>query len=188
VDAGAHIGCASVWLGSRYPNAKIIAIEPDRENFELLEHNIDRYPNITAIHGALWGRHGNLALMDPGHGSWGYRVKEDVDSDEMIPAVTIDDILMKFDLCGIDVLKVDIEGAEVEVFRSSETWIDRVDAIIIELDDRHTPGCSIALFRATEDFDIEMRRGENLALMRTPAGRTSGGEARNVAARLTTDP
>jgi hypothetical protein len=88
----------------------------------------------------------------------------------MIPAVTINDVLAKIDLSRIDVLKVDIEGAEEEVFRSSELWIDRVDAIIIELHDRHTPGCSGALFRATEDFDIETRRGENLPLMRTRPG------------------
>src|SRR4051812_34993872 len=110
VDAGAHIGCASLWLARRYPNAKIIAIEPDRENFELLERNVDSYPNILALHGALWGRSGNLALIDPGHGSWGYRVTENGASKGMIPAVTIDDLLAKFDLFRIDLLKIDIEG------------------------------------------------------------------------------
>jgi hypothetical protein len=53
------------------------------------------------------------------------------------------------------VLKVDIEGAEREVFADPSAWIDRVGVIIVELHDRFRTGCSRAFYRATGGFDVE---------------------------------
>ena len=72
VDAGANIGLASVYFSNRFPNAKILAIEPEVSNFELLKKNIAQYDNIIPIHGALWNQNSEIDLMDPGLGKWGF--------------------------------------------------------------------------------------------------------------------
>jgi hypothetical protein len=54
IDAGANIGLASVFFANKYPEAKIIAIEPDKGNFEILLNNIQGYPQITGLNTALW--------------------------------------------------------------------------------------------------------------------------------------
>ncbi|HEY7772510.1 MAG TPA: FkbM family methyltransferase, partial [Marinagarivorans sp.] len=47
VDAGANIGLAAIYFANQYPNAKIIAIEPEKGNFDQLTANTKPYPNIT---------------------------------------------------------------------------------------------------------------------------------------------
>jgi hypothetical protein len=66
----------------------------------------------------------------------------------------------------IDILKVDIEGSEKEVFESCETWIDRVGVLIVELHDRWKSGCSRSVHSAAKDFSIEWTRGETTFFLR----------------------
>jgi tRNA G46 methylase TrmB len=56
VDCGANIGLASVYFANRFPNAKIIAIEPEQSNFEMLQKNAAPYPNITCLQYGIWNR------------------------------------------------------------------------------------------------------------------------------------
>ena len=53
IDAGAHIGLTSAYFADMYPNARIVAIEPEPENFRLLERNIAPYKNVRTIRAAL---------------------------------------------------------------------------------------------------------------------------------------
>lgn len=82
--------------------------------------------------------------------------------------MTVEDIMERFNLDRIDLLKVDIEGAEKEVFSDSDAvkWIDAVDAIEVELHDRFRPGCSRAFFSRVGDFKIEHSRGMNTFVAR----------------------
>src|SRR5438128_6867077 len=65
VDAGAFIGLSSLYFAWRYPNPKVIAIEPEKSNYELLLHNIDGWENIIAVRAALWKRSTRLCIHDP---------------------------------------------------------------------------------------------------------------------------
>jgi hypothetical protein len=67
---------------------------------------------------------------------------------------------------SIDILKIDIEGAEKEVFADSTAWLGRVRAIIIELHDRLKPGCSRSFYNGSNGFDHEQYRGESVFLWR----------------------
>jgi len=53
IDAGANIGLASIYYSIKYPEAKIIAIEPELSNYELLKNNIKNYPNIYSTKSAM---------------------------------------------------------------------------------------------------------------------------------------
>jgi FkbM family methyltransferase len=176
VDAGAYTGLSSAFFASRYPEAKIIAIEPGRESFDLLVKNTAAFPNVHPLHAALWPESGTVSLSDPGYGAWGIRVESTGDSSDRpgkaasetapVRAVTITDVMREFGLSTIDLLKVDIEGSERELFAAADPWIGSVDAICMELHDRFKAGCSRTFFRAVDDFGIEVRRGEDVLVAR----------------------
>ena len=134
VDAGANIGLASVYFANRWPHARIIAVEPDPENFEILQENVKFYHNIIPVQAAVWKKNARLNLFDPGGGSWAMQTK--VASDGCVEGLTIPEIMRRFDLTRIDILKMDIEGAEKEVFKHHEEWISHVGSIAIETHDR----------------------------------------------------
>ena len=65
VDAGAYTGLSTAFFALRYPAAKIIAIEPDEANFELLLRNTAAFANVQAVRAALWVESGSVVLADP---------------------------------------------------------------------------------------------------------------------------
>ena len=84
------------------------------------------------------------------------------------PGLTVDAILRDAGQNRVDLLKIDIEGAEREVMSSSANWIDRVGVLMIELHDDIKPGCSEAFRSATRHFSPEVVKGETI--MRHSAG------------------
>ena len=174
VDGGAYIGLSAIYFTMRYPGVRVIAVEASESNFNLLVRNTSAFPNIEPVHAALWPQPGSLELTDPGTGLWGLQVRDagtqdsvrqshDLDS---VRAITIPDILRDYRLDKIDLLKVDIEGSEKELFGAPAPWLDQVDAICIELHDWFKAGCSRAFFSAVEDFSVEAWRGENVLVAR----------------------
>ena len=63
IDAGANIGFASVYFANKFPKARILAIEPEKDNFEILVKNAAPYPNIEPLRGALWGEKEELEVI-----------------------------------------------------------------------------------------------------------------------------
>lgn len=171
VDAGANIGMTSVFYANKYPGAKIVAIEPESSNYEMLKKNIAAYANIIPVHGALWRDNNPVALMDVGSGHYGFQTTDEAkvdteDGHERVPGMTVDKVMGKYGIDYIDILKVDIEGSEREVFETSLQWIDRVGVIVIELHDRLRTGCSPSVYGAAKDFESEARKGETVYLLR----------------------
>ena len=76
VDAGANIGLASLYFASKYPDAKIIAIEPEASNYELLQRNVEPYTNIIALQSALWHEDGKVLISDSGGGHWAFVTRD----------------------------------------------------------------------------------------------------------------
>lgn len=170
VDAGANIGLTSVYFSNRFTDTKIIAIEPDIANYNLLKRNTESYENIVPIRAALWNKNTMISLVDPGLGSWGFQTQEsDIDSINKkgeVEAITLSKIIEDHNIDHIDLLKVDIEGAEKEVFSQSEDWIGKVKTIVVELHDRFKPGCSDTVFNSTKEFKFKYSMGENIAFSR----------------------
>ncbi len=177
LDAGAYTGLSTVYFAVRYPGAKIIAIEPSEENFALLARNVSKLENVHAINAALWSEPSSLVLTDPGRDYWGLTVQESetfaspgqtdsLASTSKVDALTISDLIDDYEVDRVNLLKLDIEGSEKEVFSNARPWIDRVDAISVELHDRFKPGCTRAFYDAVGDFPIELRRGEKILVIR----------------------
>lgn len=165
IDGGANCGYACLWYMLQYPQAKIIAIEPEQSNFEILEQNTKKYKNIERIQAGIWNKNTYLKIVDRGYGKWGFMTEEVSENDAYdLKAITIDKILKQSEHNTIDILKLDIEGAEKEVFSSNyEHWLKKVKILIIELHDRMKEGCSQTVYSAIKKFDfIEKRKGENI--------------------------
>jgi FkbM family methyltransferase len=166
VDAGANIGMATLYFVSRYPNARIVAIEPESSNFQMLQRNCAGLSNIVLVQAALWPVQRPLTISDAGDGAWAYSVTAQSSNESIaeVSAITIEDILRKLAVSDIDLLKLDIEGSERELFSTdTEAWLGRVGCIVIELHDRLRPGCAKAFYSALagREFAQEIR-GENI--------------------------
>lgn len=173
VDAGANIGLASVLFATQFPHARILALEPEKNNFDLMVKNVAPYPNVIPVRGALWSETTDLDVIDPGFGNWGFQVGAHSNgnhaataSDQVVHALTVERILREFDLVSIDILKIDIEGSELEIFQTANRWIEKVDSMVIELHERMRPGCSRAFYNATNGFTHEWLQGELVCLTR----------------------
>ncbi len=172
IDAGANAGYSAVWFARRYPQARVIAIEPDSGNLELLRRNVQDYPNVEVVGAALMSFDGPAELVDPGHGPWGVRVQP-VNSQwssgrviGTVDCVSLPTLLSERSIERVGYLKIDIEGSEVELLSGDVSWIDRVDCLAIELHDRFRRGCSAAFRRASAGFGWEERRGEDTFISR----------------------
>jgi FkbM family methyltransferase len=155
VDVGAHIGMASILFALRYPTARIIAIEPEPSNFEALVRNTAPYKTITPIQAALWREDGEVSLgASNAHVKGAFQVV--ANGPQRVRAITIDTLMREAGIRSIDFLKVDIEGAEIEVFESCP-WITNVRVIAIELHDRVRPGCSSVVKNAARDLHCDQQ-------------------------------
>ena len=159
VDAGAHIGLVSVLFANRYPQCRIISIEPEAGNFKLLCENTREYENITTVNAPLWFESAALNVNDPTVDNWAYRFSSNGGGEAN--SVTVPQIMHDFNLDHIDLLKMDIEGAEKEVMENSRDWIDCVGAVAIELHDRFREGCGRAFRDAATCFPYEIAIGPN---------------------------
>ena len=175
IDAGANVGLSSVYFASQFPDARIIAVEPESRNFELLEENTAPYPKIEPVRAALWFEDAEIYVLDPGLGESGFTTDGESEEQtaahrrEPVRALTIETLMEETGINHVDLLKVDIEGAELQLFQHADHWINKVDAIAIELHDRIKPGCEQAFRAATRDFGISWSRGENTYCARTGA-------------------
>jgi FkbM family methyltransferase len=166
VDAGANIGLTTLYFARMYPQAKIYAIEPESENFILLQKNTRLYPNIVCIRAALWNQNGSVKLYDRHTGQWGFSVFGDNESHghfiNEIQGMTFAGFMKQYNIEHVDILKMDIEGSEKEVFTESGSWIDHVGVIAVELHERIKGGCRRAFYNATSRFEHELSCGEKL--------------------------
>ena len=167
VDAGANVGMATLFFSRQYPQAHVVAIEPESSNFEMLKQNCEGVANVTLIRAALWPESRELNIESLRGGADAFSVSEEHQSSEgssRVPAVTVPDLLRRLNADHIDLLKIDIEGSELQLFsRGADKWLNQVHFIAIEFHDQFVPGCSRAFYSAlaSRQFSQELK-GENV--------------------------
>lgn len=175
IDAGANIGMASVFFANAFPGATIIAIEPEATNFALLKKNVAAYSKVIPVQAALWNDNTLINLTHPASNpewdKWAFRTQRgEVGSKTEVfhqtQGMTVDKIMRDYCIDFIDILKVDIEGAEKEVFADASNWIDKVGVVIIELHENWDMGCNRNFFKATNSFPISWKQGEYVFVAR----------------------
>jgi FkbM family methyltransferase len=147
IDAGANIGASVAFFVWRYPLARIVAIEPDPGNFELLKENTAIWSQVVCVQGALANTDGELQLFDPGRSTDAYRVHAADPQGlhgEPVGRVAAYSIRTLQALHGDGAepffAKIDIEGGESELFAANTDWVDDYPIIAIELHDWMLPG------------------------------------------------
>lgn len=149
IDGGANVGLFAIKMKNDFPESKIICIEPDGDNFAMLQHNLSKYKGVFFENCGLWHKNTKLKVFDKYNlGKWGMFVEEDLVAGT-ISAISIQALLEKYSISCIDVLKLDIEASEKQLFSEGyEEWLPKVKTIIIELHDWMKPGCSKPFFTA----------------------------------------
>lgn len=168
VDLGANVGLSVLYFKQVYPEATVIAVEPDRGNFGLMEKNVSGLPGVYCLNNAIWHTSKTLGVFDNGGGEYNYLVKEESDSEiGSVRSITINEIIDRYQLQKIDLLKIDIEGSEKELFSGNNlSWLQKVDCIVIEVHDWFRPGCAAAFFRAISSREYTLSfRGENMTIL-----------------------
>lgn len=158
IDAGANVGYSAIYFARNYPKATVIAIEPETSNYEMLVKNTHNYPNIVPVNAALWPRKEPVYLVDPKVDKWRIQCAS-TPNGPAIDTCTINQIVHEYGARVIDILKIDIEGAEKELFRENTEWLGMVRRMFIEI---HA-GCWKPVFDALAPHQYDCRRrGENI--------------------------
>ncbi len=147
IDAGANIGDTALWYATRFPQAVVVAVEPDPDNAAVLAKNCAPYrERIHVLRAALWPTPDRSLAMAGAY--TGARVRETgMEGDSACPSIDPLTILRNSGEEWIDIFKMDIEGAEESVFSGDcDVWLEKTRTISVEI---HSPEAARAVFCAT---------------------------------------
>ncbi len=175
IDCGANIGLASLTFLNEYPNAKLVLLEPEKRNINYIKQNVSPYiqegRDIKLYESAVYSKTTTLYLYDTLAGSNGYRVYEQKQNNpdflyiDKVPAISISDIMSENNISKIDILKIDIEGAEYDLFAGETKWLSKVRVLVIETHDRFREDATKKVFEALFPYKYKVRvDGDNLII------------------------
>ncbi|MGN6801761.1 MAG: FkbM family methyltransferase, partial [Ginsengibacter sp.] len=137
---------------NKYPRARIIAVEPEEANFTLLGKNTMPFKDIICLNKALWNRECVLQLLDNGNGNASFVTSDVTTRDKVvnrIDTVTITGIIEEYGIEQLDLVKLDIEGSEKNIFEKNyEEWLSKTRDIIVEIHPHLNPGCESTVMNA----------------------------------------
>lgn len=179
VDCGANIGLASIWLANAFPKAKVVAIEPQDENFGILKRNIAPYGDrIVPVHGGVWPIEGHVRVENPEAGPAAFRVVTcDASHPGAIQTVTVPSLCERFGAVAPFIVKIDIEGSQGTLFQSNADWVGGASLVVLELDDWQFPwaGTSRSFFAAVSQWPFDyLLGGESIFCFRDHGERNDG--------------
>ena len=132
VDLGANVGYAALRLAARHPGARLVCAEPAAAARSLLEQNVTRNGLDGQVFGvAVMAEPGTYALEAAGH--FGANRVRPAAGPGGVEGITLAELLDRAGVAEVDLLKVDIEGAERELFATASAWAPRVRSIVAEL-------------------------------------------------------
>ncbi len=145
IDGGANIGLTSLYFLKNLPNAKVISIEPDKDNYEMIKKNmgINHFStNGNIVNAGLWSKNTLLTTERSFRDGedWSITVKETTNPKNAIQAFSINNIInTHFQDDIIDLLKLDIEGSEKYIFEGNDDEVSRflskMRFVVIEIHD-----------------------------------------------------
>lgn len=170
IDGGANVGYASLAFRQRWPKVHILAIEPDSDNFAVLEKNCGNRKDIHRLQCGIWGSACSLRVRsDSPRTAWGLQFEPvPAGSSDGIAAYPMSTLIDRLPGQHCDLLKLDIEGAEADVFLQEPLdWIDRVSVILIET---HGKAARDALTRVVNDRGFHVRPVGEKSMLWRPVG------------------
>jgi FkbM family methyltransferase len=161
LDCGANVGLASIWLRRAYPQARITAFEADPQVYAVLQRNLQRngMSGITVRHAAIWRETGTIPFRCEGSDAGAIdRVGAATEGAvREVPCVRLRDVLAETGT--VDFMKMDIEGAELDVLEDAAELLRSVRAMQVEIHDfdparRMLPRCLTLLEHAGFEYAL----------------------------------
>lgn len=169
LDLGANIGLFSLQYCLRFPGKRLVAVEPEQDNYAIAEKNLTGFPRVDIVKSGIWWKPSKLKVEN--HGTdWSFTVREADETDYDTIGIDIDTICKKF---GIEndrlFVKMDIEGTEEILFDHIDhaEWIDRTNYLIMEIhgDEKSDLYKKICMVMEKKGFNYTSR-GENTFFIR----------------------
>ena len=157
LDLGANIGVAAAWFRSRYPNARIVAVEADPGTYAKLERSLGDDDAVTLVNAAVAARSGETTIFRAQGYSVASSLKDtgpETASSARVRACTLDDLCVEHGLERIDLLKLDIEGAELEALEG----LSRLEIVGTMVGEVHPPlldGGPESFFAQLQAFEVD---------------------------------
>lgn len=129
IDCGANVGLSAFYFAQQFPKAKIFAYEADAQIHQCLTNNVKKFTSVEAIHKAVWINNDGVQFSSEG-ADGGAVSNENSSKTISVPSVALKDVLAQH--AEVDMLKIDIEGAEVEVVRSVKDDLKKCKNVFIE--------------------------------------------------------
>jgi FkbM family methyltransferase len=175
IDCGANVGYSSAYFLSRFPNCRVVAVEPDPGNFAMLQRNLSPYGGrVRLVRAGVWSHTVGLVMsQDPYRDGreWSKQVRLCRPGEEPdFEGVDIGSLLSASGCGRVSLLKMDIEGAEAVVFSDNyQPWLPSVDAIAVELHDDSCFGqASEVFYSAIGGPGFQVSRSGELTICRRP--------------------
>ena len=170
IDCGAYVGYSALYFLNHFPQAIVVAVEPSPENAALCRRNLLPYhERARVIRAAVWGRPGPMRLMRGVYADgrdWANQVEPASDPTEAdVEGIDLPSLIRLADAKTVDILKIDIERSEIELFRNeTDTWLPSVRNVAIEL---HDGECEKTFFDALQPYQTETLRSGELTICRS---------------------
>lgn len=167
LDLGANTGLTAVAFQRQFPHARVIAVEGDRDAFRVCQRNLPNTPLSLSVQRVVAARSGWANAENPDAISMARRFAESEESSpNTIQASAVDELLDEFGCEEPILVKMDIEGAEADIFREPARWLNRVQAVLVE---PHGAGTAEMIRRTLEDFEFRVSQvGEKILGTRPP--------------------
>jgi FkbM family methyltransferase len=154
VDLGANIGLFSMYVLLMDPSTIVHSLEPSQSTYQVLEHNRSANLGLNwhTYRYAVWKADGEVPFENRDY-STSSRIGLNGIGDEVVPAISLATLLARHVRTPVDLMKVDIEGAEEAVLCGSEPALQNVDHLVVEV---HPQLCNqdrvVATLRSVYDF------------------------------------
>lgn len=157
VDVGANVGLAALFFLEKFPVSRLVCVEPEPANFQLLQRNL-RGTAAVAVQAALSAADGTVKI-DSSPQAYNAKVSADTGTTE-VAAISMSTLLRSQNMAWVDLLKIDIEDYEKQVFAGPADWLAQVGVLLIEI---HSIASQVAVRRAVlaQGFSWEQATGNS---------------------------
>jgi FkbM family methyltransferase len=173
VDLGANVGYSSIVLLNAFPNAFVLAVEPDPSSVAICSRNLEPYGDrARLVKAGIWNRSCSLKLVRGEFGDgkeWATQVRPtEAGETADVEALDMPSLLGMCPHPTIDILKIDIEGAEATLFgEGAEDWLKRVRNFCVEI---HSAEAASVVDHAMQKFRFDvLQSGEYMVFLNLTA-------------------
>lgn len=163
VDIGANIGAVSIFVDSFNGNRgynnkiKVYAVEPEPHNLSLLNQNIQNnlVKNITIVDKAVWHEEKMVSISDRGGNSSIVNLENENKSEVL--AITMENLFSMYNIKEVDVMKIDIEGAEFDlIINTPAETLAKIKRLVLEFDKSFDGSFGKMVEKLAKQFGIEI--------------------------------